>query len=79
MTTAHGIQSASWLLIALPLLSAAVLLIAGRRADKWAHLVGAAVPVVLFIYAVMLFFSVKGESNRAINLHLYSWIPVAGF
>jgi len=79
MTSAHGIQSAAWLLIALPLLSAAVLLIAGRRADKWAHLVGAAVPVVLFIYAVMLFFSVKGESNRAINLHLYSWIPVAGF
>jgi NADH-quinone oxidoreductase subunit L len=79
MTSAHGIQSAAWLLVALPLLSAAVLLIAGRRADKWAHLVGAAVPVVLFCYAVMLFFSVKGEGNREINLHLYSWIPVAGF
>jgi len=79
MNTAHGIQSAAWLLVALPLLSAAVLLIAGRRADKWAHLLGAAVPVVLFGYAVMLFFSVKGESNREINLHLYSWIPVAGF
>ncbi|PZS14580.1 MAG: NADH-quinone oxidoreductase subunit L [Pseudonocardiales bacterium] len=79
MTTAHGIQSAAWLLIALPLLSAGVLLVAGRRADKWAHVVGAAVPVVLFGYAVMLFFSVKGEGNREINLHLYSWIPVAGF
>ncbi|MFN2518937.1 MAG: NADH-quinone oxidoreductase subunit L [Jatrophihabitantaceae bacterium] len=79
MTTAHGIQSAAWLLIALPMLSAAVLLVAGRRADKWAHLVGAAVPVVLFSYAMVLFFSVKGQSNREINLHLYSWIPVAGF
>jgi NADH-quinone oxidoreductase subunit L len=79
MNTAHGIQSAAWLLIALPLLSAAVLLLAGRRADKWGHLLGAAVPVVLFGYAVMLFFSVKGESNREINLHLYSWIAVGTF
>jgi NADH-quinone oxidoreductase subunit L len=79
VNTAHGIQSAAWLLVALPLLSAAVLLLAGRRADKWAHFVGAGIPVVLFAYAVALFFSVKGESNREINLHLYSWIPVAGF
>jgi NADH-quinone oxidoreductase subunit L len=81
MNTAHGIQSAAWLLVALPLFSAAVLLLAGRRADKWAHLVGAAVPVILFIYAVMLFFSVKGESkgNREINLHLYQWIVVGTF
>ncbi|MDT4961054.1 MAG: NADH-quinone oxidoreductase subunit, partial [Pseudonocardiales bacterium] len=81
MNTAHGIQSAAWLLVALPLFSAAVLLLAGKRADKWAHLVGAAVPVILFIYAVMLFFSVKAESkgNREINLHLYQWIVVGTF
>jgi NADH-quinone oxidoreductase subunit L len=79
MNTAHGIQSAAWLLVALPLLSAAVLLLAGRRANKWGPLLGAAIPVVLFGYAVMLFFSVKGESNREINLHLYTWIPVGGF
>ena len=81
MTAAHGIQSASWLLIALPLLSAAVLLILGKRADKWAHVLGALVPVVLFVFAGFLFFSVKGESqsHREITLHLYSWIPVAGF
>jgi NADH-quinone oxidoreductase subunit L len=79
MTTAHGIQSAAWLLIALPLLSAAVLLLVGRRGDKWGPWLGAIVPVVLFVYGVALFFSVKGENNREINLHLYSWIPVAGF
>jgi NADH-quinone oxidoreductase subunit L len=79
LNTAHGIQSLAWLLVALPLVSSAVLLLAGKRADKWAHFVGAGVPVVLFGYAVALFFSVKGESNREINLHLYSWIPVAGF
>ena len=76
MTTAQIV--AAWR-IALPLLSAAVLLLAGRRADKWAHFVGAGVPVVLFGYAIALFFSVKGESNREINLHMYSWIAVGNF
>jgi NADH-quinone oxidoreductase subunit L len=79
MTTAHGIQSAAWLLVVIPALSAAVLLLVGRRGDKWGPWLGAFVPVVLFVYAVMLFFSVKGESNREVNLHLYSWIPVNRF
>ena len=79
MTTAHGVQSVAWLLIALPLFSAAVLLLAGKRADKWGPYLGAAVPVVLFGYGVILFFSVKGQSSREINLHMYSWIAVGGF
>ena len=78
MTTAHGIQSAAWLLLLLPVLSATVLLMAGRRADAWGSILGAAVPVVLFGYGVLLFFSVKGESNREISLHLFDWIPVGG-
>jgi NADH-quinone oxidoreductase subunit L len=76
---ATGIQTGVWLLVALPALSAAVLLIGGRRTDRWGHLLGAGVPVVLFVYAVMLFFSVKGQQNREIDRHLYSWVPVAGF
>jgi NADH-quinone oxidoreductase subunit L len=79
LTTASGIQSAAWLLVALPLLSAAVLLLVGRRGDRWGPWLGALVPVVLFVYAVMLFFSVKGQSDREVNLHLYSWIAVGSF
>jgi NADH-quinone oxidoreductase subunit L len=84
MTTAHGIESAAWLLIALPLISAAVLLLAGKRADKWGHLLGAGVPIVLFVYAVMLFFALKHEPvvdghGRRVELHLFSWIPVGHF
>ncbi|HEY3088829.1 MAG TPA: NADH-quinone oxidoreductase subunit L [Jatrophihabitantaceae bacterium] len=79
MTTAHGVQSAAWLLIALPALSAAVLLLAGKRADRWAHWVGALVPAVLFIYTVVLFFSVKGQSDREVTTqNYYTWIPVGG-
>jgi NADH-quinone oxidoreductase subunit L len=79
--SAHGIQSAAWLLVALPALSAAVLLLLGKRADKWGHLLGALVPVVLFGYAVALFFSIKGETGeeRVRDLHLFKWIPVGGF
>jgi NADH-quinone oxidoreductase subunit L len=78
---AHGVQSAAWLLVALPAVSAAILLCAGKRAKVWGPLVGAAVPVVLFIYTVILFFSVKSEhgSHREVNLHLFSWIPVGSF
>jgi NADH-quinone oxidoreductase subunit L len=78
VTTAHGIQTGVWLLVAIPAISAAILLLSGKRADKWAHLLGAGVPVVLFVYGVMLFFSVKSESNREVSQHLFSWIPVAG-
>jgi NADH-quinone oxidoreductase subunit L len=81
VTTAHGIQSAAWLLIAIPVISAAVLLLAGKAADKWGHLLGALVPVVLFVYAVMLFFSLKGQgsNDREVDRHLFSWIVVGNF
>jgi NADH-quinone oxidoreductase subunit L len=78
---AHGIQSAAWLLVAVPLLSSLVLLVVGKRANKWGHWLGALVPVALFVFAIFLFFSVKHEhgSNREITLKMFDWIPVAGF
>jgi NADH-quinone oxidoreductase subunit L len=79
LTTATGIQSGVWLLVAIPALSAAVLLLAGRRADKWGHWLGALVPVALFVYGVILFFSVRGQDNREVDKHLFSWVPVGGF
>jgi len=79
LTAATGIQTGVWLLVALPAISAAVLLMTGKRADKWASWLGALVPVVLFVYAVVLFFSVQGQAEREVNRHLFSWIPVAGF
>jgi NADH-quinone oxidoreductase subunit L len=79
VTTAHGIQSAAWLLVAIPAISAAILLCLGKYAAKWGPYLGAIVPVGLFVYAVMLFFSVKGQSDREINLNLFQWIVVGHF
>jgi NADH-quinone oxidoreductase subunit L len=79
LNTASGIQHGVWLLVAIPAVSAAILLLAGKRADKWGPWLGGIVPIGLFCYAVPLFFSVKGEGNREIEKHLFTWVPVAGF
>ncbi len=83
MTTlaATGVLRASWLLLAFPVFGAAVLLIGGRRTDKWGHLLGVAMPLAAFVYGVIAFFTLLGypAAERSRDLHMYSWIPVAGF
>jgi NADH-quinone oxidoreductase subunit L len=79
--TASGVFSLTWLLIALPLLGAVVLLLGGRRTNGWGHLLGAALPGASFVLGVVQFFALLGRDgdDRAISQHLYSWIHVAGF
>jgi NADH-quinone oxidoreductase subunit L len=81
VNTATGIQQGIWLLVAVPALSAAVLLLGGRRLNRVGPWLGALVPVALFVYAAILFFSVKGEhgNDRRIDQHLFTWIDVARF
>jgi NADH-quinone oxidoreductase subunit L len=82
MTTlaATGVFRVSWLLLAFPVFGAAVLLIGGRRTDRWGHLLGVAMPLASFVYGLIAFFSLLGyNGNREVDLHMYSWIPVAGF
>jgi NADH-quinone oxidoreductase subunit L len=71
-----GLQSAAWLLVVLPVLSSAVLLLGGRRTDRWGHVLGTLVPIVLFVYTVLLFFQLQGldPGERSRNLSLWSWI-----
>ena len=84
MTTLHtvaatGALKLSWLLLVFPLFGAVVLLLGGRRTNRWGHLLGVAMPVAAFVYGVIAFFTLLGDSHRSQDLHLYSWIPVAGF
>jgi NADH-quinone oxidoreductase subunit L len=84
MTTLHtvaatGALKLSWLLLAFPLFGAAVLLLGGRRTNRWGHLLGVAMPVAAFVYGLIAFFALLGDANRSQDQHLYSWIPVAGF
>jgi NADH-quinone oxidoreductase subunit L len=76
---ATGVLRASWLLIAFPLAGAVVLLVGGRRTNRWGHLLGAALPVASFGYGLVAFFTLLGDSHRSQDVHLFSYLPVAGF
>src|ERR1700678_592000 len=76
---ATGVLRASWLLIAFPLFGAVVLLLGGRRTDRWGHLLGVTMPIASFVYGVIAFFTLLGDTHRSQDQHLFLWIPVAGF
>ncbi|MFF0789757.1 NADH-quinone oxidoreductase subunit L [Streptomyces spiralis] len=69
------------LLIAAPLLGAAVLLVGGRRLDAVGHWLGTLLAAVSFVIGLVLFADLlgKGADDRTMVQHLFSWIPVAGF
>ncbi len=69
-----------WLLIALPLAGAVILLLAGRRTDGWGHLLGTAASVASFACAAVLFTGMLGRDaeERTIHETLFSWVPVGG-
>ena len=81
-TQATGaLSTAAWLLIALPLFGAAVLLLGGKRTNRWGHLLGCATVALSFVLALVVFFALKGkamESRQAVST-LFSWVPVSGF
>jgi NADH-quinone oxidoreductase subunit L len=78
---ATGVFALSWLLLAFPIFGAAVLLLGGRRTDRWGHLLGTAMPLASFVVGVVLFFAMLGRESddRAISQNLYTFIPVNGF
>ena len=75
---ASGVASAAWLLLALPAFGALVLLIGGRRTDRWGHLLGCLTIALAFVSGLVEFFHSTSlpAGQREQNLHLFSWIPV---
>ncbi|MFS8204906.1 NADH-quinone oxidoreductase subunit L [Streptomyces sp. CWNU-52B] len=69
------------LLVAAPLLGAAVLLCGGRRLDAVGHWIGTVLASASFVIGAILFADMLGkdEEHRALAQHLFSWIPVEGF
>ena len=68
-------------LIALPLAGAAILLLAGRRADKWGHLLGTAMSAGSFavgLYQLSLMLD-RPTEERAVGQKLFTWISVGSF
>ncbi len=67
-----------WLLIALPLAGAAILLLSGKRSNPWGHLLGCAASVASFVVGAVLFADMLGRAGEERVLHekLFSWVPV---
>ena len=74
-------QNQIFLLIALPLASSAVLLLVGRRADKWGHLLATAVSLSTFVLGTLQFFAMQSRptEERALTQKLFDWINVGSF
>ncbi|MDP9391756.1 MAG: NADH-quinone oxidoreductase subunit L, partial [Actinomycetota bacterium] len=69
-----GLLSYSWLLIALPLAGAAVLLLGGRRTDRWGHLLGTATVVAAFGIGLLCTFQLASVEERAVEVELFTFI-----
>ncbi|MFF4506317.1 NADH-quinone oxidoreductase subunit L [Streptomyces sp. NPDC001401] len=69
------------LLVAAPLLGAAVLLCGGRRLDAVGHWIGVLMSTASFVIGVVLFADLlgKNDEHRTLIQHLYTWIPVESF
>jgi NADH-quinone oxidoreductase subunit L len=68
----------TWLLVALPLAGAAILLFGGRRTDAWGHLLGCAAAVAAFALGALQLGYMLGRSgtDRVIHQTMFTWIPV---
>jgi len=77
MTTSNSLVY----LIALPLLGATILLLAGRRADKWGHILGTLMPASSFavgLYQLSLMLG-RPTEERPVGQKLFEWISVGSF
>src|SRR3712207_3547873 len=68
---AEGLLAASWLLIALPLAGAAVLLLGGRRTDRWGHLLGTGTVVAAFVLGLLCTLQLDG---RRLDVDLFTFV-----
>lgn len=68
----------TWLLVALPLAGAAILLFGGRRTDPWGHWLGCATALAAFGVGLSLLSELlgRGAEDRVIRQTVYTWIPV---
>ncbi|MFF8830711.1 NADH-quinone oxidoreductase subunit L [Streptomyces sp. NPDC015131] len=69
------------LLVAAPLLGAAVLLCGGRRLDRAGHWLGTLLAAASFVIGAVLFAGMlgRGAEDRTLRQHLFSWVPVESF
>ena len=75
-----GATLAPWL-VGIPLLSAAILLLAGRRSDRWGHWLGVLAPLASLVVGVVLLVGMLGvpAGSRVATVSLGRWIDAGTF
>ncbi|WP_101397298.1 NADH-quinone oxidoreductase subunit L [Phycicoccus duodecadis] len=78
---ASGISSLAWLLVALPLLGAVVLLLGGRRTDKIGPGLATGLSWASFGFGVLILVQLLGMAaeDRGMHLKLWNWVPAGSF
>ena len=78
---ATGITAYAWLLVALPMLGAAVLLLGGRATDKWGPMFATAMSWASFAVGFLIWMSMlsRGDGERPASLYLFDWVPAGSF
>jgi NADH-quinone oxidoreductase subunit L len=75
------VTSLAPLLVAVPLASAAILLLLGRAADRWGHWLGVLASAAAFVVGALLLTELLGRdaADRVVDVHLFDWITVGRF
>jgi NADH-quinone oxidoreductase subunit L len=78
---ASGASAYAWLLIALPLLGAAILLLGGRRTDRFGPLLAVGMSWASFVVGLVVMVQLVGlaPEERAMQLTMWNWIPAGSF
>jgi NADH-quinone oxidoreductase subunit L len=81
LAAATGIFAWTWLLIALPLVGAVILLTTGRLTNRWGHLLGVLTVSASAVFAIVLLLAMMEQpaDARAYQQTLYTWVFAGQF
>ena len=79
VTQATGAAAVMWLAVAIPLLSAGFLLVAGKLADAWGHWLAILASTASFVVGLLATLQLLGldPTQRIMESTVYSWVPAA--
>jgi NADH-quinone oxidoreductase subunit L len=75
---ATGLFQYAWLMIAIPVVVAAILLLGGRATDSWGHWLGVLGGIGSFVVALVLWIQMLGAevADRAVHVPMFDWITI---
>ncbi len=81
LTEATGVFSLIWVLIALPLVGAVILLLGGKRTNAFGPVFATGLVATSFVIAAVQFLQMLGKPSeeRAFTQSLFDWAPIGSF